>query len=1308
MTPSFFIITGVIFFLVIALVFERLRENRRRLDELERQVALLRRQASGLLPYAATPPQPAATPQAVPEPPAPETGAPTSERDPDEIVIMQPSGPLAWISHTPDIAPRSKPEDTFPLPGARPPEPPPVPPPAPQPPPAPRVSPPAPPYPRPQAAAKRVPPPVREGPSPAKVAFQKIRAKVERNITSHIFTWLGGVAFMFAGFFLVKYSIEQGLVTPAMRVASAGVLAAALVGTAEFFFRRKQGKHIAGILAGAGMAIAYCDCYAAAMYYEIVPVAAAFIGAVCCTAATVAMSFRYGERLSILAIFGGFITPGVINTGSGNTILLFSYLGILTIGMLWLFDAKKRMGAAALVLAFNVLWIFGWHFTHMNVSANIIYLLAYLTVFAASFAAFGIRARVWHKGHTACFAFFPPLLALALALGHAVIWKTAPEAPIIFWGAMAFCAALYGFGLKEGPLAKPPYWVAYACLLTGFSYLRWEAPSYLNATLVLGIPALATVGMVAWKPTRPHYATALACLLGGLSLYLIPQAALAYDHAAQGGPMLCVLASGLIAVALCAWARAKADGNAPTNTAAILMWTSMALLLAYAVCFEQMVFKPVAFALLTLFGIFFGGKWKEKTLISYGILGACLTACMALYRAPELIGLLRSHIAPWHTQTGARELLHFALSWMATTPLLYLSGRLLEKSVQGKTYRLFSAFPMVAALTMIALLFSWLPFLGFLKPAVFSLLALLAALYGESGDAKKSRAALGICAMILAAFALQRLPEFFHMLVNGLPKTGIKTLWDIDALRLGLSWAAAVPLLMFALKKALGRQTHLYSWLSGSAPGIALLTSLALLFTWAPGADFLKPAVFASLIVAAALLRKKIGPRQATLCLVGSLGVLAVFAAQRFPTFVDVLFRGFHISPEPFTRAANTLAMPLCLSWAAAALMLLFFAGRVPEKGTKFRAAVHAAAAPFAWLCALTLFLKWLPSLFVFHPLIFSAAALAAFLYAIRKQEKPLLCHGLLFLAVVALFAYPRLSEFWDLLFVKIPSAPESPRYSRGFLWLSLAWAASVPLLFFPLKRMKAWAGEIFAAPASAIASISLLTAAALIFSWACSACSLQSYYTMLAAAPLGILACGLLLSLRGESQNNQAMTFMGYAALAFAAVRYFPVEIIHTFPATHLIYVAGSFPLNALLVSFLLPALAFTLLARFSRQKIVKTIAGALALCGFFLLLNVELRFAFQGHFMNARAGDGEFYAYSMLWLFYGIALLFLGYWKNQKALRWASLAFVLVAVGKVFLFDASKLEGLLRVLSFALLGACLIGIGYFYARVVFKTDRK
>jgi uncharacterized membrane protein len=98
-------------------------------------------------------------------------------------------------------------------------------------------------------------------------------------------------------------------------------------------------------------------------------------------------------------------------------------------------------------------------------------------------------------------------------------------------------------------------------------------------------------------------------------------------------------------------------------------------------------------------------------------------------------------------------------------------------------------------------------------------------------------------------------------------------------------------------------------------------------------------------------------------------------------------------------------------------------------------------------------------------------------------------------------------------------------------------------------------------------------------------------------------------------------------------------------------------------------------------------------------------VRRSFQGPLLtlDRETGSGEWYCYSAAWLAYAGVLLALGIWSRSRTLRYASLAVLLIAVGKVFLADMAGLTGLYRAASFAGLGLCLIAVGYLYQRFVF-----
>jgi uncharacterized membrane protein len=149
----------------------------------------------------------------------------------------------------------------------------------------------------------------------------------------------------------------------------------------------------------------------------------------------------------------------------------------------------------------------------------------------------------------------------------------------------------------------------------------------------------------------------------------------------------------------------------------------------------------------------------------------------------------------------------------------------------------------------------------------------------------------------------------------------------------------------------------------------------------------------------------------------------------------------------------------------------------------------------------------------------------------------------------------------------------------------------------------------------------------------------------------------------------------------------------------------------NLLLIGYLLPALAYGLVASYARGRRPQPFVVMLALAGAvlgFLWATLSVRRFWQGENIADWKGflQGETYTYSVVWLLIGVALLTLGSRLDAKSLRLASAGLVLVAVVKVFLVDMSNLEGILRAVSFIGLGAVLIGIGLFYQRILVKKN--
>lgn len=135
-------------------------------------------------------------------------------------------------------------------------------------------------------------------------------------------------------------------------------------------------------------------------------------------------------------------------------------------------------------------------------------------------------------------------------------------------------------------------------------------------------------------------------------------------------------------------------------------------------------------------------------------------------------------------------------------------------------------------------------------------------------------------------------------------------------------------------------------------------------------------------------------------------------------------------------------------------------------------------------------------------------------------------------------------------------------------------------------------------------------------------------------------------------------------------------------------------------------PALAALLAARVLRGRLGAA-SGLVGLLLLFLWINLEILNLFGGgpvldvSFQRDPVRD---LVTSLVWGLYAVTLLGLGVSRVSVGLRWVSLAFLLATIGKVFLYDLGKLEGLYRVSSLIGLAFSLLLVSLVYQRFVFR----
>lgn len=194
-------------------------------------------------------------------------------------------------------------------------------------------------------------------PSPVP-AVTPVSAGWEQRLGARAFLWVGAITLALAAIFLVRYSIEEGYLSPEVRVILAALFGFALIGGAEKL--RSKDDRVAQALAAAGVAALYGSLFAAVALYGMVSQFAAGCAAAALTAFGMGLSLRHGILVAALAFVGGFASPAVIGSDQPNTPVLFGYLFAIAAGTLGVIRVRGWWPLGWGVLAGSALWTIGW------------------------------------------------------------------------------------------------------------------------------------------------------------------------------------------------------------------------------------------------------------------------------------------------------------------------------------------------------------------------------------------------------------------------------------------------------------------------------------------------------------------------------------------------------------------------------------------------------------------------------------------------------------------------------------------------------------------------------------------------------------------------------------------------------------------------------------------------------------------------------------------------------------------------------------------------------------------------------------
>ena len=186
----------------------------------------------------------------------------------------------------------------------------------------------------------------------------------EERVGTRWVVWLGGLTLALGGFFMVRYSIDAGLLGPGVRTLLGGAFAFALLAASEWTRRKENTSaiqalpiaNIPAILTAAGTAVAFATVYAAYALYDFLAPATAFILLGLVALSTLAAALLHGPALAGLGIVAAFATPVLVSSEKPDFWALYIYLAVVTAAAFGLARIRLWRWLAVTTIVFALLW----------------------------------------------------------------------------------------------------------------------------------------------------------------------------------------------------------------------------------------------------------------------------------------------------------------------------------------------------------------------------------------------------------------------------------------------------------------------------------------------------------------------------------------------------------------------------------------------------------------------------------------------------------------------------------------------------------------------------------------------------------------------------------------------------------------------------------------------------------------------------------------------------------------------------------------------------------------------------------------
>jgi len=502
---------------------------------------------------------------------------------------------------------------------------------------------------------------------------------LESRIAGKWFNRVGIVAVLISVSYFLKLAFDNNWIGPSGRVAIGVLLGALMLPWSQWLLGRGYSYFSEGI-AALGEATLFLSVWAGCQYYQLYSRDVGFAAMIAITAVMAAVAIgRNSQRIAVLSLLGGLLTPILASSGKNQQVVLFTYLLFLGAGSLVIQAKKGWKSLAPIAFVGTQIYFWGWYSEFFHTTSPLERTVFFATLFYLLFSLLPILNAMRgpdfgeldismvllnsfaYSG--ALFVLLWPddkwpltLLFLALAGGHVAIARLLPAASETqsATARLLFAGLALTFLTLAIPIRLEGNWITLSFAVEGaiLVYTGFQTSSNFLRQSGYLLLAIAALRLLFFPPAgRPFlfnarfgaYAVMIACFAVALWAAQTNQSKIAGQEQVEVGIFAVVInIYALIALSLEFWdffgkASTTLDAALAQHLSLSILWTAYAT--ALLIGGVQTKSALLRWQSLVLFGLVVGKVFiydlsfleRVYRILSFFVLGAVLLAVSFVY-----------------------------------------------------------------------------------------------------------------------------------------------------------------------------------------------------------------------------------------------------------------------------------------------------------------------------------------------------------------------------------------------------------------------------------------------------------------------------------------------------------------------------------------------------------------------------------------------------------------------------------------------------------------------------------------------------